>query len=1037
MHRLVEIALRYRVLVILGALFVAAMGIVSLSNLPVDVEPDITPNQVLVLTRAPSLSPLEVEQLLSFPVEMSMSGLPGVRRIQSTSKYGLSYVAVYFEDRMDPYFCRNLVNERLAQAKEAIPSRIGVPEMGPISTGLGEIYQFKVFGGGKTPMELRTILDWQIAPKMRLIPGVVEINSQGGELKTYEVEVDSDKLTGYHIPLERVIEALSKNNANAGGAYLERSEQQSLIRGEGLIGSLADIEDIVVATSPTGTPILVRNIATVHFAPMVRRGFATQDGKGEIVIGVAMMLLGENSRVVADRVREGLAEIQKSLPAGVKIETLYDRKDLVNRTIHTVTRNLIEGGILVVAVLLLLLGSFRAGLIVSVAIPLSMLVAITGMVQAKISGNLMSLGAIDFGLIVDGSVVIIENILRRLHERKPEESVEDTIRKAGSEVAKPIFFGVAIIFLVYVPILTLSGVEGKMFKPMAATVLFALAASLIVALMLMPVLSWYALRKQIAEKPTWIMRKIDGVYRPLLGRALAHPAWTGGIAFILFAGSLILIPFLGAEFIPSLDEGSILVQMYRVPGISISESLHGNEIIENVLREFPEVSRVVSRTGSPEVATDPMAIDQSDVYVTLKPMDEWPRGTNKNDLIAAMKKRLQEEAPGAAYSFSQPIQMRMQELMEGGSRSDLAIKLYGEDLEVLRQKADQIATAVSKVQGAADVRAERVAGLPYLRIRIRRDALARHGLDASAVLDTIEAIGGKPVGEIVEGNRRFTLQVRFAEQQRNTTEAVSNLRVGDSEGHFIPLAQLADIEEEEGPAQISREGGQRRISVEVNVRGRDLAGFVAEAQKSVAAKVNIPDGYELQWGGQFEQLQSASRRLMIVVPAALLMIFVLLYFNFQAMLPAALIFLNIPLAATGGIIALTVRGMPFSISAGVGFIALFGIAVLNGIVLLTYIREIRHDGLSIADAVERGAETRLRPVLMTALVASLGFIPMAVSTGAGAEVQRPLATVVIGGLITSTLLTLLVLPTLYKWIEERRERKLAQNEEIELGGQHG
>lgn len=1023
MGKLVTIALRYRILVLLGALFVVAIGIVSLGNLPIDVEPDITPNQVLVLTRAPSLSPLEVEQLLSFPVETAMAGLPGIRRIQSTSKYGLSYVAVYFEDGMDPYFCRNLINERLTQAKEAIPASVGVPEIGPISTGLGEIYQFKVTGPGKSPMELRTILDWNIAPKMRLVPGVVEINSQGGELKTYEVEVDSDKLTGYRIPLSRVIEALSKNNANAGGAYLERSEQQSLIRGEGLIGSLSDIENIVVSTSPTGTPILIRNIANVHFAPVVRRGFATQDGKGEIVVGVAMMLLGENSRVVADRVKTGLATIQKTLPPGVKIEPLYDRKDLVNRTIHTVSRNLIEGGILVVAVLLLLLGSFRAGLVVSVAIPLSMLVAITGMVQANISGNLMSLGAIDFGLIVDGSVVIIENILRRLHERKPDEPVEETIRRAGAEVAKPIFFGVAIIFLVYVPILTLSGVEGKMFKPMAATVLFALFASLVIALTLMPVLSWYVLRKTGAEKPTWFMRKVDAVYRPLLQHALARPAITAGIAFVLFAASLVAIPFLGAEFIPSLDEGSILVQMYRVPGISISESLHGNQIIETVLREFPEVSRVVSRTGSPEVATDPMAIDQSDVYVFLKPADEWTRGVNKTELIAAMKKRLEEEAPGAAYSFSQPIQMRMQELMEGGSRSDLAIKLYGEDLDTLRKKADQIAAVVSKVKGAADVRAERVAGLPYLRIRIRRDELARHGLDEEAVLDTIQSIGGKPVGEIVEGNRRFALQVRFPPQQRGTVEEISDLRVGDSEGHFIPLAQLADIQEEEGPAQISREGGQRRISVEVNVRGRDLASFVAEAQKVVASKVSIPDGYELEWGGQFEQLKSASRRLMIVVPTALLLIFLLLYFNFQAMLPAALIFLNIPLAATGGIIALTLRGMPFSISAGVGFIALFGIAVLNGIVLLTYIRELRTEGHSVSDAVEQGAETRLRPVLMTALVASLGFIPMAISHGAGAEVQRPLATVVIGGLVTSTLLTLLVLPTLYKWIEERREAK--------------
>jgi len=655
-----------------------------------------------------------------------------------------------------------------------------------------------------------------------------------------------------------------------------------------------------------------------------------------------------------------------------------------------------------------------------------MLVAFTGMVQAKISGNLMSLGAIDFGLIVDGSVVIIENILRRLHNRKPEESPEETILNAAQEVAKPIFFGVAIIFLVYVPILTLSGVEGKLFKPMAITVLFALFASLLIALTLMPVLSWYFLRKQGAEKPTWFMRKIDAFYSPLLRRVLARPGLTVTIAVALFAASLIGIPFLGAEFIPSLDEGSLLVQMYRVPGISINESLHGNQIIETVLREFPEVTRVVSRTGSPEVATDPMAIDQSDVYVTLKPTEEWSGKRSKADLIAAMKKRLEEEAPGASYSFSQPIQMRMQELLEGGSRSDLAIKLYGDDLTVLKERADQIAAVVGKVKGAADVRAERVAGLPYLRICLRRDELARHGLDASAVLDTIESIGGKPVGEIVEGNRRFTMQVRFPEQQRNSAGAISNLRVGDNEGHFIPLAQLADIQDEEGPAQISREGGQRRISVEVNVRGRDLASFVAEAQKAVAAKVKVPSGYELVWGGQFEQLQSASRRLMIVVPASLALIFFLLYFNFQAVLPAALIFLNIPLAATGGILALLLRGMPFSISAGVGFIALFGIAVLNGIVLLTYIRELRQEGRSVAQAAEEGAETRLRPVLMTALVASLGFIPMAISHGAGAEVQRPLATVVIGGLVTSTMLTLLVLPTLYKWIEERRERRAAK-----------
>lgn len=1020
MQRLVEIALRYRVLVVLSTLFVAALGVISMRMLPIDAQPDITPNQVVVLTRAPSLSPLEVEKLLSYPVEIAMSGLPGVRRIQSTSKYGLSYVAVYFEDNMDPYFCRRLVMERLPQAKEAIPTEIGVPEMGPISTGLGEIFQFKVVGPNRSQMDLRSILDWEIAPKLRQTPGIVEVNSAGGELKTYQVEVDNDKLAGYHIPLQRVIAALSKNNANAGGAYLEHSEQQLLIRGEALIGSLSDIENIVVGNSSTGTPILVRNIASVTFAPMVRRGFATEDGKGEIVVGVAMMLLGENSRVVAQRVKQNLAEIEKTLPDGVKIVPLYDRTDLVNRTIHTVTRNLVEGGLLVIAVLLLLLGSFRAGMIVSLAIPLSMLIAFIGMLQAKISGNLMSLGAIDFGLIVDGSVVILENILRRLHDRAPDENPQNVILSAAREVAKPIFFGVTIIVLVYVPILTLGGVEGKMFKPMAATVLFALTGSLLIALTLMPVLSSFFLHRIKIKEHTWLMRKLDRLYAPALRKALDHPRITSSIAVGAFALSLIGIPFLGAEFIPSLDEGSLLIQMYRVPGISISESLHGNEIIEKVLHEFPEVDYVFSRTGSAEVATDPMAIDQSDVYVMLKPEKLWPKKRAKNELIAAMEKRLEQEAPGALYSFSQPIQMRVQELMEGGARSDIAVKIFGDDMDVLKQKADQIAAIVENIPGAADVRAERVAGLPYLRIRVRRDALARHGLDASDVLDTVQSIGGKPVGEIIEGNRRFTMQVRFPEYQRNSVDAIGNLRVGDNEGHFIPLAQLADIDEESGPAQISRDGGQRRISVEMNVRGRDLASFVGEAQRAVAKRVHLASGYQVEWGGQFEQLQSASRRLMIVVPAALILIFVLLYFNFHAGLPALLIFLNIPLAATGGILALFLRGMPFSISAGVGFIALFGIAVLNGIVLLTYIRELRNQGVALEDAVTQGATTRLRPVVMTALVASLGFIPMAVSHGSGAEVQRPLATVVIGGLVTSTLLTLLVMPALYQWLERTR-----------------
>lgn len=1024
MKRIVVLALQYRFLVLFATLLVVVWGLVSLQKLPIDAVPDITPNQVVVLTKAHGLSPLEVEQFLTFPVESAMTGLPGVTGIQSVSKNGLSYVAIYFRDDMDIYFSRRLVMERLPQAGELIPPGMGAPEMGPISTGLGEIYQFKVAGPPSySLMELRSILDWQVAPQLRTVPGVVEVNSHGGELKTYEVGLDNDKLTAYRIPLATVLRALEQNNANAGGASLERYEQQSLIRAEGLITSLSDIENIVVGASPTGTPITIKNLAQVHFAPMVRQGFATQDGKGEVVVGVAMMLIGENSRTVADRVKNKLSDIQKSLPAGVRIEPFYDRTDLVHRTIHTVSKNLLEGGVLVIAVLLLLLGTLKGGLVVSMAIPLSMLVAFGGMVQAGISGNLMSLGALDFGLIVDGSVVIVENILRRLRGRRQSESPGDSIRAAAQEVARPVFFGVTIIVLVYVPILTLGGIEGKMFKPMAATVLFALAASLILALTLMPVLSWFFLRNEAdkeGKQETWLMERMRRIYEPVLKRALRSPRATLMIAVAVFAASLLAIPFLGAEFMPKLDEGSILVQMYRVPGISVSESLHGNQIIETVLREFPEVDKVVSRTGTPEIATDPMALDQSDVYVLLKPKSEWPKGVSKAELADEMRNRLQKEAPGAVYSMSQPIQMRMQELMEAGLRSDIAVKVYGDDMEVLREKAEQIAAVVRKIPGAADVRTERVAGLPYLRIHIRRDAIARHGLNASDVLDTIEAIGGKTAGQVVEGNRRFALQVRFDENQRSTADAIRNLKIGDAEGHFIPIGELADVTEEEGPAQISRENVRRRISVELNVESRDIAGFVAEARRAVERQVKLPEGYAIDWGGQFEQLESASRRLAIVVPLALLMIFVLLYLNFGALRPAALIFLNIPLAATGGLVALLLRGMPFTISAGVGFIALFGIAVLNGVVLLTYIGELRVGGETLDDAVRQGSATRLRPVLMTALVASLGFLPMAFSTGAGAEVQRPLATVVIGGLITSTLLTLVVLPAVYRWFEEKR-----------------
>ena len=1022
MAKLIASALHYRYVVLIATLLVAAFGVYSMLRLPIDAVPDITPNQVVVLTNAPSLSPVEVEQYLTFPVETSMTGLPGVTSIQSVSKNGLSYVAVYFRDDMDVYFCRRLVMERLADARERIPANLGSPEMGPIATGLGEIYQFKVSGPGRSLMELRSILDWDIAPKLRTVPGVVEVNTHGGELKTYEIELDNQKLAAYGVTLRKIISALDENNANAGGAYLERFEQQSLVRGEALISNLSDIENIVLGASASGTPILVKNVANVRFGPMVRQGFSTQNGKGEIVVGVAMMLVGENAGDVTERIRNRVETVRKYLPPGVRIEPLYDRTDLVRRTIHTVAQNLVEGGLLVIAVLLLLLGTLKGGLVVSAAIPLSMLFAFIGMAQAGISGNLMSLGAIDFGLIVDGSVVVVDNVLRRLSQRKAGEDRMDIIRTACQDVARPVFFGVLIILLVYVPVLLLGGVEGKMFKPMASTVLFAVTGSLAVALVLMPVLSWLIFRKPVSPRETWIMRKAVRLYEPALGRAIRHPFITVAVAAGVFAVSVLGAGSLGAEFIPRLDEGSLLIQMYRLPGISITESLHGNEIIEKVLLGFPEVESVYSRTGRAEVAIDPMAIDQSDVYIFLRPRTQWPKNRTKEDLVEEMRTKLHERAPGAIYSFSQPIQMRTQEMMEAGIRSDVAVKIFGEDMDVLREKADEVASALQAVRGAADVRPERVAGMPYLRIKIRREAIARHGLNAGDVLATIQTIGGKVVGEVVDGNRRIPIQIRLEEFDRANIEAIRKLRVGDDEGHFIPLDQLADITEEEGPAQISREDAQRRMSVEANVRGRDLASFVAEARKKVDREVRLPESYSIEWGGQFEQLTSASRRLAVAVPVALLVIYSLLYLNFHSFRLATLILLNVPMAASGGVFALLVRGMPFSVSAGVGFIALFGIAVLNSVVLLSYVRQLENDGSGTSAAVLAGATTRLRPVLMTALVASLGFLPMALSHSAGAEVQRPLATVVIGGLVTSTALTLLVLPSAYVWLQARVNR---------------
>ena len=1022
LNKIFEFSLHNRFLTVILTLLIIGAGIYSMKKLPIDAVPDVTPVQVQILTNAPGLGPVEVEKFITFPVETAMSGLPGIERIRSISRFGLSAVTIYFNEGTDIYFARRLVLERLPEAREAVPQGFGTPEMGPISTGLGEIYQFEVKGTGYSSMDLRSILEWDIAFKLKAVPGVVEVNAWGGELKTYQVSLDASRLVSYKIPLDKVFDALQKNNTNAGGAYIIHGGEQYVIRGEGLIENVGDIENIIV-DARNGTPIYVKNIGKVTFAPVVRQGAVTRDGRGEAVTGFVMMLIGENSREVVNRVKEKVTAIQKSLPPGVTIEPYYDRTELVKRTITTVSTNLIEGGLLVIGVLLLLLGNLRAGLIVASAIPLSMLVAFTAMLYSGVSGNLMSLGAIDFGLVVDGAVLMIENIVRHLRERRPQtpESHTAVILEAGREVIRPIFFAVGIIIIVYLPILTLQGIEGKLFRPMAITVIFALTAALIISLTVVPVLASFFL-KEVRERETFVISGTRKIYTPALKWGLARPGMTAAIAAAVFAVSALLVPFMGAEFIPRLEEGSLAIQASRIPSISLEESIKSATVIERTLKRFPEVETVVSRTGRAEIATDPMGVETSDVYVGLKPKDQWKTASSREGLIAAIDKALEENAPGLLFSYSQPIELRYQELI-AGVRSDVAVNIFGDDLKLLKEKADEVVRVVSRVRGAADTKAEQVAGLSYLRIKIRRDAIARYGINASEVLEAIETVGGKELGQVLEGNRRFALQVRFEERDREDIDKIRNIRISAGQGRLVPLAQLADILVEEGPAQISRENVQRRIAVETNVRGRDLAGFVAEAQAAVEKSVTLPQGYWIEWGGQFENLQRASERLTIVVPLALLLIFVLLYVTFNAVGPAALIFLNVPLAATGGVFSLFLRGMPFSISAGVGFIAVFGVAVMNGIVLIAHIIGLRKEGLSVTEAVMRGTEEKMRAMIMAPAVAALGFVPMAISTGAGAEVQRPLATVVIGGIVTSTLLTLIVLPSIYAWMERRREAR--------------
>jgi cobalt-zinc-cadmium resistance protein CzcA len=1024
---LIHFAVSQRLLVMLMVAIMIGAGVYSLRSLPIDAVPDVTNVQVQILTSASALAPLEVERQITFPIETAMAGLPGVTELRSLSKPGISAVTVVFTDSTDIYFARQLVLERLSVAREQIPASVRSPQMGPISTGLGEIYQYELRGAPGSnydPMSLRTIQDWDVRRQLLGVAGIAEVNSFGGFEKQYQVRIDPAKLQSFNLSLHDVLESVMRNNANVGGAYIEHGGEQYLLRGIGLAESTTDIANIVIKTGKAGVPVYVRDLGEVVNAPAVRQGATTANGEGEMVAGITMMLIGENSRTVVERVKERIGEVRKTLPKDVELVPFYDRTELVDRTIHTVAKNLIEGAVLVIIVLILLLGNWRASLLVATIIPLSMLFAAILMRVFGVSGNLMSLGALDFGLIVDGAVVMVENAVRRRAEAQhsgSHERPERTILEACTEVGRPVGFAVAIIMIVYLPILSLTGVEGKMFKPMALTVVFALLGSLILSLTYIPAAMTYILRGQVSETEGFVIRYAKRWYRPALAFTMRYRKQAVAVAGILVVISSIIFPFLGSEFIPRLDEGSIAIEARLVPSVSLTQSIRSYSEAERVLREFPEVTRVVSKIGRAEVATDPMGVDSADLFIDLKPPSEWKTARTREDLSGKMAEALERRVPEGAFSFSQPIEMRMAELI-AGVRSDVAIKLFGDDLDTLTKNAEQIAKVVGRIPGAADVKVEQVSGLPQLQIKTDRAAIARYGINIEDVNSLVESIvAGQEAGQVYEGEKRFDLVVRLNEEASRDVEAIKNLIVPAPNGARVPLSQLADISLTEGPAQISRDDTRRRIAVELNVRGRDIGSFVSEVQAAIEKEVKLPPGYYLKWGGQFENLRRASARLMIVVPLALFLIFILLFTTFGSIKQALLIYTGIPFSVVGGVLALALRGMPFSISAGVGFIALFGVAVLNGVVMVSYINRLRDQGRSLAEAVKEGADTRLRPVLMTALVASLGFIPMALATSAGAEVQRPLATVVIGGLITSTVLTLLILPTLYCWFERERE----------------
>ena len=981
-------------------------------------------------------SPLEAEQRITFPIETAIAGIPNLSYTRSISRYGLSQVTVVFKDGTDIYFARQQVNERIQAAKAQLPDG-SEPEMGPISTGLGEIFMFSVEAkpGAKKPdgtpynaEDLRTMTDWVIRPQMRTVPGVAEINTIGGYARQYHITPNPAALASLNLSLNDVVGALESNNANRGAGYVERGGEQILIRVPGQAGNEQDLSEILITTRG-GVPIRIKDVADVAIGSGLRTGAATENGK-EVVLATVAMLIGENPRVVAQASAERLEEAAKALPEGVEVRTLYDRTSLVERTIWTVEKNLAEGALLVIVILFLLLGNFRAALITAAVIPISMLMTLTGMLQTRTSANLMSLGALDFGLIVDGAVIIVENCLRRLGEAQhrlgrllDRDERFGLVASASAEVIRPSIFGIIIITAVYLPIFALEGVEGKTFHPMAITVVLALTAALLLSLTFVPAAVALFVTGKVEEKENWLMRRLGQGYRPMLERALNWPKVAIAGALLLVVASGLLASRLGSEFIPNLDEGDIAMHAMRIPGTSLGQSIEMQEALESRIRKFPEVERVFAKIGTPDVATDPMPPSVADNFIILKDRSDWPDPRKPREQLVAELNKAVAEIPGNNYEFTQPVQMRMNELI-AGVRSDVAIKLFGDDLDQLLKTGQAIEELVGGVEGAQDVKLEQVTGLPMLSVTPRRDSLARYGVSLQTLQDAVStATGGRAAGQLFEGDRRFDVVVRLPEDMRTNLPALGNLPVALPNGGWVPLSELADISLAAGPNQVSRENGKRRAVVTANVRGRDLGSFVEELQAKVDSEVELPEGYYVEYGGTFEQLQSAATRLQIVVPVVLLLIFGLLFSLFGSVRDAAIVFSGVPLALTGGVAALALRGIPLSISAGVGFIALSGVAVLNGVVMLSFIKDLRERGKELLEAIREGALTRLRPVMMTALVASLGFVPMAVNVGAGSEVQRPLATVVIGGIISSTILTLLVLPALYMLVHRRAEQK--------------